>query len=179
LEYTDQFLIQFSGLSTGNHSYEFHINDEFFKHLENSLIQKGEIEVKVMLDKKPTLMTFDLTFKGKVEVECDRCASFSYMPVEVEHRLIVQLGDSYSEEDDLIVIPRTDYQFDLFQHIYDSIALALPLRIVPCEITLDNSFCDQSVISRLEAIHEKQIITAQEIVDPRWDKLKNLGKNSI
>jgi hypothetical protein len=35
------------------------------------------------------------------------------------------------------------------------------------------------VISRLEAINEEQIITAKETVDPRWDKLRNLGKDKI
>jgi len=179
LDYFDQFVIQFSGLSTGNHEYEFHINDTFFKNLENGLIQKGEVEVKVLLDKTPTLMTFDIEFEGKVEVECDRCASFSDLPVQGEHRLLVQLGDAYVEEDDMIIIPRTDYQFNLYQHLYDCIALALPLRLVPCEVTLDKSHCDQTVISRLEAIHQEQIITAKETIDPRWDKLRNLGKDNI
>ena len=164
-----EYAIQFVGLEPGNHQFEFEVNDSFFEHFEFSQIQQGQVHVTVDLQKMERMMIFNIAFEGEVQVTCDRCTHEFYTPVADEQQLIVKLGAGYLEEsEDVVVIPETEYQFDLSTYIYEFIHLALPARLLHPDDENGNSTCDPDVLKRLSAM------APHDTVDPRWEALKNL-----
>ena len=179
MDYLEQYSIQFSGLANGTHQFEYQTGDKFFEELEYAVIERGNVNVTVDMEKSNTIMTLQFSFSGEVEVICDRCAGNYPYPVEGSHRLIIQFGEEGDGDDDeLIFLPRSEHQFNVAQHIYEYIALALPLRIVPCERTGDTSICDQTVINHLETMPDEPEDSGSQTIDPRWEKLKGLGSNN-
>ncbi|MFN5318656.1 MAG: YceD family protein [Bacteroidia bacterium] len=173
--YFDRFSIQFAGLADGMHRFVFDIDDDFFASLEYAVVERGNVNVIIDLDKKPSMIVLSLEFKGTVEVNCDRCTVAYAYPVNGTERLIIQMGAEESGDEDLIVLPKGAFEFNIAQHIYEYIALSLPLRVVPCEETGNTELCDKDIIQKLE---QMLLNDDDKPVDPRWEKLKNLNTNS-
>ena len=164
-----EYNIQFVGLEPGNHIFEFEVNDSFFEHFEYSLIQHGHVHVTVDLEKSERMMIFTINLEGDVMVSCDRCTHDVNLPVSDTQRLIVKLGAEYEEEsEDVVIIPETEYKFDLSTYIYEFIHLSLPARLLHPDDENGNSTCDAEMLRLLEKL------APAESVDPRWDALKNL-----
>ena len=170
-DYFQQYSIQFAGLSDGEHHFEFEIGDQFFASITNAVVPAGNVKVDVLLTKHPSMITLQFSFSGSVETVCDRCAISYPFPVEGKERLIIKLGDEPSGDEDLVVLPRGEHEFNIAQHIYEYIALSLPLRLVPCESTGDESICDKTTLARLD---EYSVSDEASEIDPRWAKLNEL-----
>ena len=65
------------------------------------------------------------------------------------------------------------YEIDLFHFVYESIVLALPIRIVHEDDADGNPTCDPEVMKRLEEMNAENSEEEQG-TDPRWDALKNI-----
>lgn len=165
-----EYIIQFVGLEPGNHQFEFEVNNSFFEHFEFSLIQQGKVQIGVALEKMERMMIFNITLEGKVLVTCDRCNDEFYSPVSDLQKLIVKLGAEYTEEsEDVVVIPETEYQFNLAPYIYEFIHLALPARLLHPDDEEGQSTCDPEMLRLLEKLN------TVDTVDPRWEALKKLN----
>ena len=84
------YIIQFAGLSIGEHSFELTINDKFFETLDYSEIKQGNIQVKVNLVKQSNMMVLHFDISGAVNVNCDRCAEAFDMFINGKNKLIVK-----------------------------------------------------------------------------------------
>ena len=163
--------IQFVGLEPGNHQFEFDVNDSFFEHFEFSQIQQGKVHVTVDLEKSERMMVLDIALEGEVVVTCDRCTNEFEFPLSDSQRLIVKLGAEYMEEsEDVVVIPETEYKFDLSPYIYEFIHLALPARLLHPDDEDGNSTCDPDMLKLLE-----KLTPTEDSVDPRWEALRKLN----
>jgi uncharacterized protein len=170
LNHLRDYHIQFVGLEPGTHEFEFEVNDSFFEHFDYSLIRHGHVNVKVAMDKSERMMIYSIHLEGEVLVTCDRCTDEFLMPVSDTQKLIVKLGAEYFEEsEDVVVIPDTDYQFDLSTYIYEFIHLALPPRLLHPDDENGNSTCNPEILKILESLS-----VPEENTDPRWEALKNL-----
>lgn len=166
-----EFTIPFVGLEPGNHQFEFEVNDTFFEHFEFSQIQHGRMHVTVGLEKMERMMIFNITTEGEALVTCDRCTNEFMYPISDTQRLIVKLGAEYMEEsEDVVVIPETDYQFDLSTYIYEFIHLALPARLLHPDDENGNSTCDPDMLRLLETLSP-----GGDSFDPRWEALRKLN----
>lgn len=144
------FVVKFSGLSSGTHHFEFDANDRFFEQLEDSLISSGDVKVMMELVKKATHLELLFTLSGEVGEVCDRCAVDYRQPMSREYRMFVKFGDTLEEVDDeLMMIPHGSHELDVSQMVYEFIGLSLPLRKVPCETTGDTTMCDKTVLDRI------------------------------
>ncbi len=165
-----EYNIQFVGLEPGNHQFEFEVNDTFFEHFEFSQIQHGQVHISVVLEKLERMMVFTITLVGKVLVTCDRCTDEFYFPLLQTEKLIVKLGAEYMEEsEDVVIIPETEYQFDLSSYFYEFIHLALPFQLLHPDDEHGNSTCDSDMLQRLNSL------SVSETTDPRWEALKKLN----
>lgn len=172
-----EFIIPFVGLNPGEHHYEFHIGNEFFENLEYSEIQKGDAEVKLTLNKQTNMMIFNFELKGTVEVICDRCGDDLNLPIESNQQLIVKLNaESFEDNDDIVSLPASEYEFDVSHYIYEYIILALPARRIHGEAEGDESQCDEEVLKKLEEVAPKATEKKNDEIDPRWAALKDLKK---
>ena len=171
MDYLKNFIIQFVGLSIGNHQFELEVNDRFFERFEYSQLQHGLINILVDLEKQDRMMVFSFGIKGNVEVTCDRCGDEFILPIQGDQRLIVKFGTEYLEEsDDMVVIPSTDSKIDLSPYIYEYLHLILPWRIVHPDDAEGKTTCNPDAIRRLEEL------APHASIDPRWAALGNLQK---
>jgi uncharacterized metal-binding protein YceD (DUF177 family) len=169
-----QFTIPFTGLSVGEHQFDFEISDWFFENFEYSLIKKGDVKVDVVLTKQSTVLVFDFQIEGEVEVCCDLCADDFMIPISGDHRLIVKFGPEASEEsDEIIVIPSGEYEIDISQYIYEYINLDIPLKRIHGENAAGESLCNPETLQKLKEIVKENKESKGD--DPRWDALKNLN----
>jgi uncharacterized metal-binding protein YceD (DUF177 family) len=169
------YIIQFAGLSLGQHKYEFEISDKFFESLDYSEIKQGRINVVLNLIKQSTMMILEFEIKGTVKMECDRCTGEFDMPLSGNYRLIVKVGghETGDEDDDIITIAANEHELDLSQYLYEYVTLSLPIRRVHPEDKEGNSTCDQEMLKKLD----DHIIGEEDKTDPRWDNLKNIKLN--
>jgi uncharacterized metal-binding protein YceD (DUF177 family) len=166
------FIINFGSLSQGEHEFHFEIEDSFFQRFENSLIEKGNVDVLVVLEKKDNMLMLDFTMEGTVTVPCDRCLEDLDLDIESFNELIIKFGSETEElSDNVIMISSKEHELDVSQYIYEYLTLIIPMRNVHDE-TDGGKGCDPEVIKALEKlkIHETPI-------DPRWEDLKKINLN--
>ena len=92
-------------------------------------------------------------------------------PVETDNRLIVKFGSTYSEEDDIIVVPEDEGILDISWFIYEFVMLVIPIRHVHAP-----GKCNPAMTKALEELSADRSSDEEsdQPVDPRWEKLKNL-----
>ena len=148
-------------------TYEWHVDNAFFAALEDAQIREGKVAVSLEVERLAAA-SYDLHFglKGQGVVDCDRCMEPMNQPVEGEATLRVKLGEEDSDDGDIITIPEERGTLDLQWHIYEQIALQVPIRHVhpegECSGELDEALKDYAARSE------------ETGTDPRWDALKGV-----
>ncbi|MCC6250938.1 MAG: DUF177 domain-containing protein [Bacteroidia bacterium] len=170
----ERLIIGLGGLSLGKHLFTFEIQDRFFEHIENSLINKGNAEIKVELEKMSSMLQLHFSFTGNVEIECDRCLTEAFVPLQGKDELIVKIGgDQISDNPNIITIGYNETELDLTQFIYEIIALNLPLKKIPCTIINDFSICNEEMLNKLDNISVSKMPDTNT-VNPLWESLNKL-----
>ena len=169
MDYLKQFVIPFSGLSVGNHEYEFDLADEFFESFDYSEIKEGHVKISCRLERQERMLIFEFDINGNVMAPCDRCLEEFSLPIEGTQRLIVKFGESDEEEsDEVIMIHENQNEIDLSQLFYEYVNLMIPLRKVHGVDEHGNSLCNSQVIEKLNQYIERHP------EDPRWEPLRKL-----
>ncbi|MBI2258442.1 MAG: DUF177 domain-containing protein [Flavobacteriia bacterium] len=123
-----EYVIPFVGLKVGKHEFLFDINDSFFDDYEFSLIKKGQLKVKLFLEKKENMLVADFTMKGVVETICDCCNDVLSLPVKNTSKLIYTIGLEDFSDDNITVLHPDDFEIDVKYPIYELISLSLPSK---------------------------------------------------
>lgn len=171
------FIIQFVGLSLGEHEYEFFVNDKFFENLDYSEIKQGEIKIDLILLKQSAMIVLQFKISGTVKVDCDLCSEEFDLPIEGQNKLIVKVGghEVGDEDDDIISIAANEHELDLSQFIYEYIMLSVPLKRLHPLNKKGERTCDKEMLKKVSKfLVEKQ---DKETKDPRWDGLKDIKLN--
>lgn len=168
---TNTYLIPFIGLKIGKHHFEYEIGKEFFDVFGFDEFENCAIKVKVVLEKKTTIMELNFAHKGTVAVPCDVTGVLFDLPIKGKIKLVVQFGDKYNNDnEELLILPHGEYQIDVAQYTYEMIALSIPAkRIHP---GVKDGTLQSEVFNELKS-NDNEILKKDEI-DPRWDKLKQL-----
>ena len=162
------FTIPFKGLSAGNHSFDFEIDEQFFEGFEYFEGISGKLMAHIDLLKDPSLMNLNFQFQGAVKLRCDRCLENFEQTIEGRYRLIVKFGETFGEEsDEIIVLPFTESRIDLNQYFFEYINMLLPLQKIHPDNKNGESGCDPGMIEQLNQYSEQK-------EDPRWEALKKL-----
>jgi uncharacterized metal-binding protein YceD (DUF177 family) len=165
------FDINIHGLKAGKQRFDYDIDEKFFMTFEQSDINKSIFHVIVEIEKLTNEMRIDLTATGQAEVTCDRCADPFMLPVQTWRNFIVKFGDRDMEVDeDVYMMNENVPVFNVAQHIYEYLHLALPKRILHPDDKNGKSTCNELLIEKIEALKPGR----NKEKDPRWDKLKNL-----
>ena len=152
----DQFRIQFGSLTNGEHEFEFEIDDKFFEHFENSVIQHGHVDVLVTVEKKDYMLVVDFTMEGTVGVQCDRCGENMDVELSGYNELTVKFGEEdLGEEDDVIIISPKENELNVAQFIYEYATLLVPMRNVHPDDENGVSTCNPEILRKLEALAPK------------------------
>lgn len=186
------FLIQFIGLKLGTHQFDFHIEHDFFDLFNYDEFNNANIDVTLNLLKQTTMLELEFSHKGTVNVPCDVTNEDFDLPIEGELKLLVKFGEEFNNDnEDLLILPHGEFQFNVAQYIYEMIVLSVPYKRVHPSIAADYEVEDDAFDTLdflddedLELINEDQEGTENETpeedsdnnkeTDPRWDKLKQL-----
>ena len=167
------FLIQFSGLKVGKHQFEYQIDKDFFNLFEYDEYNGADIIVKVLLNKKSTMLELSFQHKGTVNVPCDITNEDFDLPIKGNLSLLVKFGEEFNDENDaFLILQHGEFQMSVAQYIYEMIVLSVPQKRVHPGVkdgTLESPTLDYLVHQAEEEPEEENKET-----DPRWDKLKQL-----
>lgn len=166
--------IPFEGLKVGKHTFQFNLTDAFFDDIAHSIIDKGSIQVEILLDKKENIMTGDFKVNGFIQSPCDRCNDLVSYPLNFEHRLIFKFGEEASEDEDLIIIPPNEYKIRLSPILHELLTVEVPPRLVH-----EENECNQEMLDLLDEYAQSSSTTSseEEDIDPRWEALKKIKNN--
>lgn len=163
--------IDMKGLSQGDNQCEFDLDDSFFAALEAAEVKKGRLHAVLTIHRQGDLFDVDIHCKGFVIVPCDLCLEEMEQPIDADDHIVVQFGDDYAEDDDLITLREDEGILDTAWPIYQSIALNIPLRHVhapgKCNPVMMRILKEHSAARSGDGDVEKT-------VDSRWEALKNL-----
>lgn len=163
------YSIPFIGLKPGMHQFTFHINQAFFDLFETEKeFTDSDITAKVMLNKHSTFLEMQIITEGSIELTCDLSNEKFQHNIENEIDVLVKFGEEYDDSDtDVIIIPRTDGEFNVAQLIYEDVMLSVPMKkIAP---NAENSEEFSRLLEKFSPKDEEQ-----SEPDPRWDALKSL-----
>ena len=167
--------VDLKGLKEDETSLEFSLDDSFFAALDGAEVRKGSLHVSVSIRKASGFFEFLIHSAGTLIIPCDRCLDDMEQPVEADTRLTVKFGSENSEEGDIIVVEEDEGILDLGWFIYESLALAIPIRHVHAPGKCNTAMTE--VLEELSADRSSDEESDQAI-DPRWSKLKQLKNNN-
>ena len=166
------FIIPFVGLKEGIHQFDYVVNNTFFESYPYDEILGAYIKVHLNLVKKSTLLELNFSTQGNIEVACDLTNERYNELVETSLNLVVKFGDEFNNEnEDVLIIPHSEYQLDVSQFIYEMIVLAVPLKKEHPGI--EDGTLQSDILDKLEELQPKENNNSQD-TDPRWSKLKDL-----
>ncbi|OJW68811.1 MAG: hypothetical protein BGO68_04520 [Candidatus Amoebophilus sp. 36-38] len=114
---------------TATNEVVYQLDDHFFELFESSLLEKGNLDVRVKLDKTPRHIQLAFSIQGQIELSCDRTLEIFDYPINIERIVHFKIGDENKELDvDLYMIDRQASTIELAQHIYDFVNLAIPMK---------------------------------------------------
>lgn len=184
VSWNSKYNIEFKGLKEGIHDYEFEVDNKFFEHFDESLVDVGEVQVKARLEKRSAFLKLNFEFSGWVELICDRCLEPYKQTIKLETDLFVKFGEEneFDEGDNVIWVLPEEHVLNLAQVIYEYTVLSIPLKHVHPKSSADGgeNSCNPEMMAKLKTyLHtEKEEKTDEEETDPRWAALKNLKNNN-
>lgn len=164
-----------------NTKYVF--GDEFFNEI-GGVVSKGDIKTEITCVESGTLFRLRIHSEGFVIVPCDRCLTDVKLRVDTTDELLVKLGEEYSDDGDIVIVPESDGMLDISQYVYEFVALSLPLKRVHEPGMCDNVMMDlmdrhQTTRSSYEETDEmdsdsNNADSCNCEIDQRWEVLKKL-----
>jgi uncharacterized metal-binding protein YceD (DUF177 family) len=172
--------------------FEYDLDDAYFKKIDSPEVQKGSIKAKVSVQKK--LSTYELLFviEGTVIIPCDRCLDDMVQAIHYKEKLQVKFGDTFSEEDEIVIVPEAEGAINIAWFLYEFIVLNIPMKHVHA-----TGECNKTMVTKLKKhitrqkgddddedsssveFDDDEDFTPDEIqTDPRWDGLQNITENN-
>lgn len=159
--------VKFSGLKDGEHHFNMLVGKAFFTSCQSELLEEGEVNIDLRFMKQPTHFKLDFKLNGWILANCDRCLSEYHQPIDTDFSMVVKLGEDFEEVDpEMVIIPRSEFELDLRQWIFEYLVLSIPVKKI-CEEQVEGLKCDEEVLARLTSENEER-------ENPIWDVLKGL-----
>lgn len=166
------YIIPFVGLKEGKHQFDFVIKNKFFETYKYDEVLDANINVDLDFVKKSTIIELSFNAKGTIKVACDVTNEHYNELIEASLNLVVKFGNEFNDEnEEIIIIPHSEYQLDVSQFIYEMLVLAVPRKKVHPGI--EDGTLQSDILDKLEELQPKETKINQE-TDPRWSKLKDL-----
>ena len=167
------FSLPIQGLRDGVHGFQFEINQDFFSCFEGAPFSDGQIEMDLVMDKRPSLIVLEFDFSGTVRTECDRCLAEIDLPIEGSQRLMVKYseeGEETSDADVWYIHPEAE-ELNVAQFAYEYVVLSVPMvRVYDCQ-SEDPPVCDFEMLDFLEKQQEGDD-AGKSSDNPAWNELK-------
>lgn len=185
------YKLPLKSLAPGTHHFEYKLDKQFFANMENSDIHDADINVDLTVNYKADAYDLKFEIKGNVVLLCDRCLDVMDYPIETEYHIIVKYGEDYNDDsDDILEIPESDNYINVAYMLYDTVALAIPIKHVhplgKCNRQMSALLKkhraratgeDAELVGELMDEMDNIESSTQNETDPRWDALRGLGSS--
>lgn len=162
--------IDLKSLKQGVNTLCYSLDDAFFEAVASTDITRGEVAVTLTINRVEDIFEVHCHGEGTVIVPCDLCLDDMQQPITVDDEFVVKFGEETSEEDDLVIVAEDEGILDIAWHLYESVALAVPIRHVH-----EPGKCNPAMIEKLqEHSAARSDEETPEEIDPRWAALKKL-----
>src|SRR5690606_31213588 len=110
------------------------VDDTFFAQFEQNLVEKGNFNVDVKIEKKNKHSILEIDIAGFVSCLCDRCLSGIELPIHTSQTLIIKVGNPMDSDAEVVFVEEDLINFDISGIIYEFICLSIPLiKVYDCE----------------------------------------------
>jgi uncharacterized protein len=168
----DHFSLPYQGMKDGSYEYHFDVDDAFFAAFESSPISRGNLGVNLIVDKRPNLSVMKFDILGYINAPCDRCLADIKLPLKANFQLLVKVGDSENNEDDVIYFSPDQPALKLAVPIYEMIVLSMPIsNVYGCEKEALPP-CNNDILEKLKDQQEIQDDPSEDNGSSIWDSLK-------
>ncbi len=171
--YFKQFDIEFVKLPIGIHEYGIKVDKMFFEKHPNDEILDADVDVRLTVEKKETLLRFRFHLKGNITLKCDVCLEDILHPIDIEESFVLKTKkeeEEESEDENMVYLPSEAYSYNVEQILYEMIYADVPMR--KCHDDYPDQHCSPSMLDLLKK--HGQTEKDKNETDPRWDALKNL-----
>ena len=171
------------------HTIDYHLDDVYFKKIDSPEVQKGDVQATVVVSKKAQAFELQFVLDGKIVVPCDRCLDDMELPIHQKEKLLVKLGKSFSEEDEIVIVPESEGMINVAWFLYEFIVLSIPIKHVhasgECNKTMASKFKKYAVRQSDDEeggddsnVEDDDFYEEKTTADPRWDGLQNILDNN-
>lgn len=181
----DCYNIIFKSLEIGNHTFEYELDNNFFKSLEDAEIEEGTLSAVVTVLKNEKNAELNIQIEGTVQIPCDRCLDEMTQEIEVDEDLLVQFTNAGEETENTLFIPENEGVLNIAWHLYEFIVLAIPIMHTHPDGECNEAMMDKYNQYVVRHIDEDQddcetddVTNESDRTDPRWDALKNISNNN-
>jgi uncharacterized metal-binding protein YceD (DUF177 family) len=187
----EQYNVKLTDLNDETRLLEYNLDDLFFKKIDSPEVRKGNVKAQVSVQKKQNIFELKFSLEGSVLIPCDRCLDEMEQPIQYKEKLLVKLGDKFSDENEMVIVPESDGGINIAWFLYEFIVLNIPIKHVHA-----NGECNKTMVSKLkkhiahpknddeedtalEFTDDEDDFTVDDLqTDPRWDSLKNITENN-
>ncbi|MDE6137592.1 MAG: DUF177 domain-containing protein [Muribaculaceae bacterium] len=178
------FKLPLKSLTKGTHTFDYHLDKQFFANMENTDVRDADINVHLTVDYNGDVYALTFALTGEVVLLCDRCLDDLHLPIETGYNITVKYGDDYNDDSDtLLEIPDSDNFLNVAYMIYDTVVLAIPIKHVH-----PLGKCNRQMSAILKKHRAGGDVTDEDAefldgtdddsaggTDPRWEALRGLG----
>ena len=174
----DRYKIDLKGMTADSLKLDFQIDKEFFEAIDAPDIREGNLYCTLEVKCVSSGYSLHFYIKGTVTVVCDRCLDEMELPIDTTGSLNVKLGPEASDEgDEWVVVTEDEGIIDVAWHIYEFIALSLPMQHMH-----EEGECNETMLAELgkhyvDVTEEDETENTSE-TDPRWNELKKILDNN-
>ena len=169
-------------ISDKQHVYSFESDDSFFSLFEQGLLNKGQFQTRLILDKSPTMLVLQFQIDGWVELICDRSLEPFQHPIQINQQLILKYGEENKElTDEIEIITRDIQRINVGHYIFEFIGLSLPMKKLhpslkeePAEVETEDGILVYRSESSPDAEETETAPDEEAKIDPRWQALRKL-----
>ena len=172
----NDYILSFSDLPDGKHNFEYKLNNDFFTQFDEIDINQGELEVKIVAEKRHSSVDLTFNIKGTVVVPCNRCLDDMTLPIETQDKIFVKIGNITDNNTDILTIKENE-DLNISWLLYEFIATSVPM-----DCSHEEDECNEEMMTQFSRyiVTEKDdnlTINNTTQTDPRWDALKNINDN--
>lgn len=186
MKFWKTFDIEVIKFKEGKHVIDFEIGDSFFQNFEdNEIVRKGNLAIRVNLNKGANVIELNFHIKGTVQLTCDRSLEVFDHPLDFSEKMIYKYGAEEQEiDEDVYMITRDTPSINVAQLIYEFILLALPAKKIHPDYR--NELDDEELEveggyvyidgegEEDQAAEDANPEEETKPVDPRWEQLMKL-----
>ncbi|MDE5822429.1 MAG: DUF177 domain-containing protein [Paramuribaculum sp.] len=185
-----EYKLPLKTMAPGTHTFEYHLSKTFFNNMESEDVHDADLNVNLTVEYKADVYSLNFEIEGIVTLICDRCLDDLEFPIDTTYHINVKYGEDYNDDsDDLLVIPESDNYLNVAYMIYDTVALAIPIKHVhplgKCNrqmsamlkkhraggVSDEDADLQNQLIDEMDAMED----ASEQPTDPRWDALKNIA----